>query len=598
MMLKKLNIIPSILKNNLFVLEIVWRVSKTRFIVRLITTLIKALFPIANILVMRYVIHTMENSSTSGLTSFMNVALLLVMLFILQAGVSLFEIWYNSYIDAPIAYAINQHVNHVFINKAKEFEYASFDDPEFYDKYTRALNQADSITHAVFNSFFGLLSGIISVISLVTVILFMDGFVILFAIFSALTRFIQSIISSRLNFETQQALTPPQRKLGYIKRVLYLHEFAQDIKLFDIVRTGAKYYDNAISEIVKTVKQYGKKVALINTSVSLLSVIGSSGLMLFLLYKVLAGIYSIANFTALTSSSKQLESTLNGLLQTIPTFYSNSLEIDNFKFAYCYHYSQTAFGTKKLPVKEPFKITVDHLYFRYPNSHEFVLKDISFIIEKGEKVSIVGLNGSGKTTLIKLLLGFYKPTSGNIYINDVEISQYAESELQSKIGVAFQDNHIFAFSVKENIAFEDDITDSAKSALQKFGLYEKICKSKNGFKTILSKEFDSDGVNISVGESQKICIARAVNRTAGLYIFDEPSSALDAYSEHEMNDFISHFTESTLILITHRLSTTTMSDRILLLENGILVENGSHAELMAAGGPYRKLFDLQSQYYK
>ncbi len=593
-MLKRLRILSSILNNNLFVLGIVWKVSKIRFIIRTITTLVLAILPVINILVMRYVIYIMENASINGLSSFTNVAVVLVSLFLLQAGVSLFEIWYSNYIDSPIAYKINSYVNNIFISKSKEFEYASFEDPEFFDKYTRALNQTDSITHIVFNSFFGLLSGIISIVA---VIFLMDRFVILFAAFSVATRFIQSIISSKLNFETKQVLTPFQRKLDYVKRVLYIHEYAKDIKMFDVILTGKKYYNNTVSDIIKIAKQYGKRIALINTTVAILSVIGSSSLVLFLLYNVLAGIYSIANFTALTSSSKQLENTLNGLLQTIPTFYSNSLEIDNFKFIY-YYKNNNICGKQKLLESEPYRITVEHLYFKYPNSNEFAIKDISFVIEKGEKVSIVGLNGSGKTTLIKLILGLYKPTSGNIYINDVNINQYADSELLNKIGVAFQDNHIFAFSVKENISFEGELTELAISALHKFGLYEVIDKTKNGFATTLSKEFDADGINISVGESQKVCIARAVNRKAGLYILDEPSSALDPCSEYEMNDFITHFTESTLILITHRFSTTTMSDRILMLDGGRLVENGSHAELMTKRGSYFRLFNLQSQYYK
>lgn len=596
--LKKLSILTSILNNNLFILGIVWKVSKTRFAIRTIITLVSAILPVVNILVMRYVIYIMENASTNGLSSFVNVATMLVVLFLLQSGVSMFEIWYSNYIEPPIAYRINSYVDSVFIDKTKEFDYASFDDPEFFDKYTRALGQTDSITHTVFNSFFSLLSGVVSTILLATVILSMDGFVILFSVFAVLAKFIQSIISSKLNFETEQVLTPHHRKLSYIKRILYIHEYAKDIKLFDVISTGKKYYKNAISEVVKIVKKYGKKIALINTTVVILSITCSSGLVLFLLYNVLAGVYSIANFSALTSSSNQLENTLNGLLQTIPALYKNSLEIENFKFIYFYKNNLATYGKKTLCGDEPYKITVEHLYFKYPNSSEFVIKDVSFVIEKGEKVSLVGLNGSGKTTLIKLILGLYRPTSGYIYINGINIEQYAKNELLNKIGVAFQENHIFAFSVKENISFESEPTAPAIIALHKLGLYEIINKTRNGLSTVLSKEFDIDGINLSVGESQKICLARAVNRSAGLYIFDEPSSALDPCSEYEMNDFITHFTKKTLIIITHRLSTATMSDRILMLEGGELIENGSHEELMALKGSYFKLFKLQAQYYK
>lgn len=169
-------------------------------------------------------------------------------------------------------------------------------------------------------------------------------------------------------------------------------------------------------------------------------------------------------------------------------------------------------------------------------------------------------------------MGLYQADKGEIYINDIPIHKYSEKELQDKISVVFQDNHVYAYSIKENIAFENDIKNESIKVLKDLDIYDKFKTLPNSFNTILSKEFDENGINISGGEAQKICIARAFNKNSALYIFDEPSSALDPLSEIKMNKVMIKSTNKTVILISHRLTTVTMTDKIIMLENGNLIE--------------------------
>ena len=309
------------LRNNLFISSIIWSISKTRFLIKAITTIFASLIPAINILIIRYVISVMESNDANKKEIFLQVMLVLFVYVLIQIVMRIFEIWNSAYIDPVIVYKINNHMNNVFISKAKEFEYSCFEDPIFFDKYVRALNQVDTVTHSVFNAFFGLFAGIISVVSLISIIFLMDWSVLLFVIFNVIVKFIQSVIFAKLNFDKNQSLTPLSRKQSYIKRLLYIPDYAKEVKYYDIISTGKKYYEQALNDIISVIKKFGVKIAILNTAINIISVFSSGGLMVFLISNVLFGAYKIADFSALSSSSTQLETALNSIFQTLSTFY-------------------------------------------------------------------------------------------------------------------------------------------------------------------------------------------------------------------------------------------------------------------------------------
>ena len=587
----------TIIKNNLFVLGIAWKISKIRFLIKIFVTMLSAILPVVNILLIRHIISQLESDIERSGALLQQTLIVVIGLSAAMLIPRIFSAFNNALIEPILASRINKYMNEVFFEKAKEFEYKNFEDPVFYDKYTRALNQTESLPHAVFNSFFQLLGSLLGIFAISALIISMDWIVILFALFAVTINFIHSIISSRLNFQLSQTLTPIGRRQSYIKRVLYNAMFAKDVKCNDVVATGGRYHSSAFFEYIAVAKKFGWKLVILGIILTVLAAISSTGMMVYLFVGVWFGTYTIAEFSALMSSAGQFEGNLGSFFGSITSFYKNSLEIDNLKFVYFYERKDLG-GDQNLDASKPMKVEVRNVSFKYPSSEKYALKNVSLQILPKEKVSLVGLNGSGKTTLIKLILGLYEPESGEILINGINIKEYKPEEIQKSVGVVFQDHHVFAYSIKENISFESELSDSAIDVLKKLNMYSAISSLPRGMNTPLSKEFDEGGTLLSGGEAQKICIARALNKKTGLYIFDEPSSALDPMSEHKMNTLFYEATDMTTIFISHRLATAIMADKIFLLKNGELVEQGKHQDLIKQNGLYAELFNLQARSYK
>lgn len=591
--IKNFNII---IKNNIFVLGIVWRLSKLRFLIKIIVTVISSILPTINIIIVRYIISLLESDIPRTDTMLRQLFIVIIGLTSMQLIPKLFLAFNSALIEPFLASKINNYMNEMFFDKAQLFEYKNFEDPNFYDKYTRALAQTENIPHMVFNSFFQLFGSIISILSLSALIISMDWVVIMFTMFVVLVNFIQSIISGKLDFNMAQVLTPISRRQNYLKRVLYNSAYAKEIQCNDVIGTGKRYYFEAFEKLLKILKRYGIKSVGLNVVSILLTTASSTTMMLYLFSRVWLGVYSIADYSALMSSSGQFEGTLKAFFESLSNFYRNSLEIDNLKFIYFYKRESTD-GHLTLNAERPYTLEVKNLYFKYPNSDKYALKNISFKINAGEKVLLVGLNGSGKTTLIKILLGLYQPQRGEILINGINLKEYKREEILKKMGVVFQDYQTFAFTIKENISFEEEMNTRVYDILEELDLTPVIKALPNGMHTSLSKEFDTIGTLLSGGEAQKICIARALNKETGLYIFDEPSSALDPISEYKLNKLLDKITNKTVIIISHRLTTAITADNILFLKSGELVEQGTHKELMKRKGYYFDLFTKQAEKY-
>ena len=594
---KKETTLKTIIFNNFFIIRIIWKLSKIRFLIKSVMTLFSAVFPVVNILLMRYIIFLMENRNELSLDGANTIYAVIIALVAMQVLPRLLAIWNGSLIEPLLAARINNYINEVFIDKSKIFAYKDFENPKFYDKYTRSLSQAETLPHAVFNSFFQLLSCIINLLLLATVIVSLDPIVLIFIVIGAVLNLIQSTVSGKLGFNTKQKLTPFSRQQSYIKRILFNPEWAKDIKCNDIISTGKKYYVSAVKGIIEILKKYGIIIALINTVVILLSSISTTVVFIILFTNIWKGIYTIADFSALTSSTNQFEAALNSFFNSLVAFYNNSLEIDNFKFVYLYE-NDSEEGFHVYNPNIPTKIEFKNVSFKYPGSKLYALKNVSLTINPGEKVSLVGLNGCGKSTLVKLIMGLYEATEGEIFINDINILDYKRDTIQMGVGAVFQEHTVYAFDVKENIAFEGVISKQALHTLEELNIYNKLESLPKGFSTHLSKEFDAEGTNLSGGEIQKICISRALNKTSGLYIFDEPTSALDPLSEYSTNTVMIDSSHQTTIIVSHRLSTTVMVNRVLFFENGMLTEQGSHEDLLRLNGKYAKLFYVQAKNYK
>jgi len=262
---------------------------------------------------------------------------------------------------------------------------------------------------------------------------------------------------------------------------------------------------------------------------------------------------------------------------------------------------KTRSGTRKINKSEPVEVEFRGVSFKYPGTDTYVINNFSHKIELGKKIALVGVNGAGKTTLIKLLCRLYEPTEGHILLNGVDIAEYSYEEYLELFSVVFQDFRLFAFTLGQNVAASFDYdSEAATQALNKAKLGGKLSAMKNGLETILYHDIDLDGVEISGGEAQKIALARAIYKNAPVIILDEPTAALDPIAEYEMytsfNDIIG---EKTAVYISHRLSSCRFCDRILVLEDGMLIESGTHDELLGnEGGRYYELWTTQAKHYQ
>jgi ATP-binding cassette subfamily B protein len=309
---------------------------------------------------------------------------------------------------------------------------------------------------------------------------------------------------------------------------------------------------------------------------------------------------SFSTVAILYGSFGRLKNSMRVFSETYPFACETSLYVN--KIREFLNYEPKIVSKEKLvPSNKAKEIELDKVSFAYGKNTDMLLKDLNLHIKPGEKIALVGYNGAGKTTLVKLLMRLYDTKAGVIKADGQDIKEYDVKKYHDTIGTVFQDFQIFAGSVKENVLLDvaDGIEDEGiKKALTQSGLMERINKFEKGLDTELTTEFSQEGVNLSGGESQKLAISRVFYKDAGLMILDEPSSALDPIAEYQLNHAMLEATgDKTVIFISHRLSTTRIADRIIMLENGKIVEQGTHEELLAMKGKYAQMWKVQAGAY-
>jgi len=423
--------------------------------------------------------------------------------------------------------------------------------------------------------------------------------------FSSTLLILLTFMRQKNDFQLRDSQVADNRKLEYLFHVMSDYSYAKEIRLNQAGQYIENKYTGILVHQIQKVKHFFKKALVYNILGSLLSLSQTVAMYLYFTYLVCTGATSIANYTVLLGAATMTNS-------VCLAFFNNIAEIRK-KCSYAKLHREYQDMVKKntvITASNAMKdrdidfskahITFDHVSFRYPNSEDFVLKNIHLTIHRGERIGIVGLNGSGKTTFVKLLTRIYDPTEGAIRINGVDIRQIPYRQYSRQIAAVLQDFFLFAYSVKENIVYEQPFDRERLSAsIEKSGLASKIEALENGIETFVYKELDDAGIEFSGGEGQKLALARAIYKDAQLLIMDEPTSSLDPMAEYDLFSRLDRIAENrTAIFISHRLSSTKFCDRILVFDNGSIVEMGSHEELLASGGHYAQLFRSQAKYYR
>lgn len=529
------------------------------------------------------------------------------LIFVLAANVlsSLMRAYYDEIFFMKRKTILFEEMHTELFEKAKDMELACYDNPSFYNDYVWAISQADERALEVLGNigaFFKRLAGFTTVFAIILSIHWIGIAVVLI---SFVVSFMNMTISNKYEYERSKEKNFLQRKRDYVSRVMYLEEYAKEIRLSHIKEKLTENFSATNKELIGVERHYGKKIF----TFRLAEFVGNrifllDGLyVLYLIYLVLVrGVLSYGGFYSLYSGTSQLNENLYGMSYVISVFQKMSLYIERFRVFLNYE-PKMQDGKREIPgIEEEITIALKNVSFQYEGAEEPTLHNINLTIKQGEKVALVGYNGAGKTTLVKLLMRLYDVTEGSITMNGTDVRDFSRKNYYDCFGVVFQDFKLFAATIAENVKMdrvEEGEEKEVVQALEKSDFSGRLKKLPKGVYTNMTKEFDKEGVNLSGGEAQKVAIARVFPKNSRIVILDEPSSALDPITEYYVNQSMLKAAEDkTVIYISHRLSTTRMADRIIMLEHGRMIEEGSHEELMAMNGKYAEMFRVQAEKYQ
>lgn len=491
-------------------------------------------------------------------------------------------------------------LNNMIFKKASEVDVACYEDPVFYDSYKRAtdiLNSGFFLGYCL--QFARVIANLLSLILIVGVVATIDKAYLIFLAPVSIV-FVVEIIKSKLIYKKDLSMTSNNRIKAYAQRTVFLKDFSKDVRCSNIFGVMLRNYQRAVDDNVRIIKTYGKKLFFFSMTGSifgeLVPIVGTYALASYKFYNNAGA--DISGFSVVLSAINSVRTCAEDIARSFAELSNMALYFQNLRDFFEYEPKITSGGKQAGELES---LEIKNVSFKYPHSEKYSLKNVNIKIEKGQTVALVGVNGAGKSTLVKMLLRFYDPTEGEILYNGVNIKEYDVLSLRSKIATVFQDYKTFALSVAENVMCREcDENDKiqAEQMLRRSGAWDKIATLEDGLDTVLTREFDDNGAGLSGGENQKLAVARMFAKDFELAILDEPSSALDPIAEYKMYENLIAATENkTVIYISHRLSSAVLSDKIFVLDGGTVSESGSHAELMARGGKYSKMFTLQASSY-
>jgi ATP-binding cassette subfamily B protein len=397
--------------------------------------------------------------------------------------------------------------------------------------------------------------------------------------------------------------TPEGRKQGYYNQLMTNNQDVKEVKLFNI----GKYLMDAYLAIFRRVHQERRRLAgkrqQANLVFNLLSKAGFYGVYGSIIYRTIQRAVTIGDMTMYAQAFTRSQEYLESILRSTSRLYEMNLFLSSF-FEFMDLQSQVTSPANPQPFPAPIEKGLEfrNVSFKYPGSEKWALKNVSLTLQPGEAIAIVGKNGAGKTTLVKLLTRLYDPLEGEILLDGVNIREFDLTTYRQQIGVLFQDYTHYLLSAKENIGFgkveEVDNMSRIVASAQKSGAHEFIEKLPNRYDNTLGKWFEQ-GEELSIGQWQKVALARAFMRDAPLLVLDEPTASLDPEAEYEVfRQFIELTRGKMTILISHRFSTVRLADRIIVFDEGEIIEQGSHQKLMAQNGLYARLFNMQAEGYR
>ena len=592
----------SALKNLPNFFKLVWRSSPSKTLISFSLRILRSAMPVALLYVGKLIIDQVvalnTNSPAGNLQELWQLVALEFALALLTDGLNRMI----NLTDSLLGDLFSNYTSIRIMKHAATLDLDQFEDSVFYDKLERARQQTVGRT-ILLSQVMSQVQDFISIAFLLTALIAFNPWLILLLVLAIIPSFLGESYFNSKNYALSRSQTPERRELDYLRYLGASDETAKEVKIFGLSDFITDRFKTLSDRFYSDNSKLAVRRSLWGTFFSVLGTLGYYAAYAFIIYETVTGKSSVGSLTFLAGSFRQLSGLMETMLSRFTVvsqgaIYLNDF-IDFFEIKPSVTQNQNAL-TFPNPIQTGF--VFENVGFQYRNTDRWANRNLSFTLKPGEKLALVGENGAGKTTLVKLLARLYDPTEGRILLDGKDLKEYELEGLRYNLGIIFQDYIRYQMTLYQNIAV-GNIKELDNEALVKRAATESLAdklalKFPEAYQQWLGRRFN-DGVELSGGEWQKVALARAYMKDAQVLILDEPTAALDARAEYEVFQRFAELTKGkSAVLISHRFSTARLADRILVLENGTLLESGTHKELVKADGRYAELFNLQAKGYQ
>lgn len=504
---------------------------------------------------------------------------------------------YSDYLYETDQERMKERLDHIIFDKISRMPYEYLENPYYLDLVKRAkfCIKEENCIDSIFRRGFGFIQNVFVLVSISGILIHFNILVFIILVCAAALNIIFYMVFVHIEKDFFKNSVEIDRKYMYYLDTLLSKEYGKDYRFYTIGKLLLTKFGQFSDTLTEYFDWYEKKVILIQGTMETIKYLTMIGVYFSVFRKTMEQKLTVSSFSFYASLGITFLNTISECIENIMRFYmflkyaEPMIELMELK-------EEISDGS--LELKEIEQLEFRNVTFTYPHSSNVILKDLSFVIHKGEKISVVGLNGAGKTTIVKLLCRLYQPEEGTILVNGRPIGAYKYSSYIAQISTLFQDFRLFAVSVEENICNTQDSGQDVTKILRNVNLMDKIEALPQGVKSIYSKVYDENGIEFSGGEEQKLALARMLNKQSSLKILDEPTSAMDPYAEAEFYQTFDELAgDSMVIYISHRMSSSVLADRILVIENGRAADFDTHEKLLKKKGRYQELFDIQAKHY-
>lgn len=552
-----------ILKNNINILKYLHKVDKEYIYMNFFMSLIYAISPIISNLLIKL---ALESVTITGKVLFFRMIKFYVVYSLLTGGINLY---YTIFFQPKHIEYIEKIIRQDALIKSKNMSMEKISSPKFYDEYAFIVNNLESRFLDSFNTIIELFRSFLSIVFLFIFLVTIDYRIIIVVLLFSLFNFVVNFGLSKMRYKKNKVMVRPEREINYLFRVFLLFDYAKELRVTNVYKPLMDMYEKSYEKILKIIKSYGNKEFRILMIMQVTQVLYISGIILYLVKLLIKKQISAGDFAAGFNSITQLSGAINNFLSSFTNLSQNSLFYKDFKKFY--EDNSEACEINKIKIKEISSISFENVYFKYPNNENYILKNVSFTINKGERVAFMGMNGSGKSTVIYLMLKLYEPTYGTIFINGINLNHIDTDSYYPLISVLFQDSNIYAMSLLENILLDKPVTCNSEKLQNILQCFKDLGfpYKESELKKQLTNEFVDDGMVLSMGQNQKIMITRALFDYKDFVILDEPTNYLDELSKLNFYDRLFKIERNkTIVLISHDMEIVNYVEKIFVLENG------------------------------